>query len=367
MGAMKKSEAWPQSFYPQDRPAIIGMTESICGQMDRKRSVKVSDDEHFIDGVPLLEWGKWRDCTYAGSVTTLLSTMGIGATYEQIMGLSASAFRFALNDEWNPASTMLQVGINSEDNCNRCFGVEVYEIEDRRIRDHQAMCSIRDGIPILICGSRYAPEWGLIAGYQFGQEDPVFYGRSYFDYQGAAKEEVYTSNQYFLADRYPGDYPSNLFRLYNRTCPKRPWAEGVKISLQAAMVMFAQGSTPLYHYGYDAYEFAAAGIENNCYNNLRHHFGALLDARRAAYVYLAECAQRLGSGMHSPLSQASACFKEMFEVLSDVLPYRELYLGKYNDGLTAAQCRKLAKALRRMSELEAAARRPMGELLDGWR
>ena len=92
---------------------------------------RTAPDEHFIDGVPLLEWGKWRDCTYAGSVTTLFSTMGIGATYEQIMGLSASAFRFALNDEWNPSSTMLQVGINSEDNCNRCFGVEVYEIEDK--------------------------------------------------------------------------------------------------------------------------------------------------------------------------------------------------------------------------------------------
>ena len=71
--------------------------------------------------------------------------------------------------------------------------------------------------------------------------------------------------------------------------------------------------------------------------------------------------------MRSLLSQASACFKEMFEVLSDVLPYRELNLGTYNDGLTAAQRKKLAKALRRMSELEALGRKSIGELLDQWR
>ena len=278
MAAIKKMDFFPQSFYPQDRPAIIGMTESICGQMGRMGTIKVSDNEHFIDGVPLLEWGKWRDCTYAGSVTVLFNTIGINATYEQIMGLSASAFRFAMNEQWDPAATMLQIGINSEDNCNRCFGVEVYEVEDRRIRDYQVMCSIRDGIPILICGGRCAPEWGLIAGYQFGDENPLFYGRSYFDYQGALREDVYTSNQYFLADRYPGVYPTDLFRLYNRNCPKRPWEEAVRVSLEAAMLMFQQKSSPLYHYGYDAYELAAAGIESDRYSNLRHHFQRL--ARR---------------------------------------------------------------------------------------
>lgn len=366
MSARKLPARHPASFFPQDRPSIIGMTANYCDQMSRKSSVKISGNDRYIDGVPLLEWGKWRDCTYCGALLVLMNTMGICATYEEIMGLTASAFRFSMSRDWDPSSTLLQVGINAEKNCSSYFGLEAYEVEDERMREYRAIHSISKGIPLLICGGRYSPEWSLVTGYESAQDVPHFFGRSYFDYQGASAEEVFTENQYFLADHYPGEYPSSLFHLYDRQCSPKEFTMALRTALEMCLSMFQQPENERLYFGYDAYEFAAASLEKNEYANIRHHFISLLDARRAAYVFLAQSARNLTGDLQTGLATASAQYKEMFDLLSNILPYRDLNQGKFDGELSPSLRKRLAKTLRKMSELERKVRHTIGRVLDQW-
>ena len=93
------------------------------------------------------------------------------------------------------------------------------------------------------------------------------------------------------------------------------------------------------------------------------HFSLLLDARRAAYLYLEESAALLSGENRTKLLRVSGMYREMFDVLSAVLTYEQ---WRREPEVTAELRQALVAALQRMLSLEKQARVIVKEILKHW-
>ncbi|MHB1152609.1 MAG: hypothetical protein ACYCWE_06450 [Eubacteriales bacterium] len=358
----------PQSYSPKDKPEIISIA--------KQKSARIISTENgkYIDNIPAIKWGEWRDCTYSGCMTLLLNALGEKTTYEQIMGLTGSCYRVSMVYGWDPGSSIVNIvyfhlSIDSDRNANRYYGIEstvahefikndnneksVSEEREKLIKE-----SIDSGIPVLILGSRTAPEWGIVLGYEMTTDGMKYFGRSYFD-ENAPEEELFTSNRYVLANRFPKEV--EYIKLYNQSCEPTTALDALKISLETCLKMF----TPNDRIGYGAYEFIINGLNNNEYGHICNIFGNLLDARRAAYIYLEQSAQLLSGENKIRLTNISAMYKEIYNLLFSVLPYDKLYDNEFE--LLSAEIRKdIVDSLQKIVALEKQVRIIVQEIFEKW-
>jgi len=411
---IRKPKQTPESYNPKNKPEILNMMEESAGKFKMKNTyqVKAANGGSFIDGVPMLKWGEWKDCTYGGTLALIFDVIGVNTSYEQIMGLSGSCYKAIIGDDWDPSSEMPQVGINCENNAPKALGIEAYCLNDEQERDNNVTKNLDNGFPVLVCGQRGAPEWTVLTGYEkfenrvfkpgfwsfptatpsesgYAGPDQIpikgkadykhgdtlkFFGRTYFDYEIAPKDESYTDNQYYFANQYPGEYPAGLLRFYDRKCEPLEPKTALKVSLETCIKTFepTQGH---YKQGYDAYDVLISGFELDdayykakCQND-QYHIGSLQDARRAAYVYLAASAGLLNGENKTKLTEAAALYKEMLDNLLAAIPYEKtssVFNGSADPAWSTAQRRDLAAALRKNKELEKEVRAIIRDILDHW-
>lgn len=338
-------------------------------------SVKTENGMTYIDGVPALRWGQWTECTFSGSVTALLNTMEIPATYTDIMGVSASCYRMAMSTwgNWDPGSTLLQVnfGYVPDTNAGKAFGVEPYCLSDADERDRQVMCSIDQGIPVLICGGRCAPEWGLVVGYEKTAQGTKFFGRSYFDVEGAPKEEIYTDNGYLLQNKYPGESPEGLMWFFDRKCPPLSPLAALKESLDSCIMQWECDTRQDYmYYNKKAYAEFIRGFtleQNDSFDEfVSYHLRTLIDARRCASLYLDKQAALLCGVQQEKLLQVAMLYKEMADKLTAIIPYEKLYLDFSPSMLTKEVKAQYIAALNDNIELEENVHRLVKCVLENW-
>lgn len=364
-----------ESYSPKDKPEILSLAEQVDkkNKISKQFEVKTVNGGSYIDGVPMLKWYEWRDCTYSGSVALLLNVIGIDVTYEQVMGYSGSCYRIAVKD-WDPSDTLLHAaGYHTDDNVNRVLGIDTYCLEDEVSREKEVEKSLDSGIPIFICDGRFSPEWSILTGYEKTNGESKYFGRSYFDDEQdkPPQNEIFTDNEYYFADHYPGVYPSTMLRLYNKTCRPRPKKEALEISLETCLKMFEQPSKPDYkYYGYDAYDIFIKDVLNRdddaFWKGSGYIFRSLIDARRAAYVFLEESSKLLSANNMVELLKVSDCFKEMTDTLQDALSYEQI-CKEYNRSLMTTEFRNnLADALLKTSKLEKQARVLVKKILEHW-
>ncbi len=322
-------EQLPEGYGPQTRPAIVSYTRHAANAAEaRPLAVKTADGGSYIDGFPALRWGQWQDCTYGGAVTAMLNAMGIGASYEHVMGLCGAAYRICMLDNWDPSSTMPQNGVMAEEAMNRSFGVDVYSLADEAARNANVVRSLEAGVPALVCGQRAAPEWTVVTGHARRGGSTMFFGRTYFDYETAEQDEIFTANGYRLADQYPGEVPEVLLRFYDRRCEPMPALEALKKSLEMCITIYEQPSGRYNHrFGESAYDVLIQGFElpeeeyrKRCGSD-QYHVGSLMDARRAAYIYLEESAVLLAGENRKKLLAAAALYRDMLDTLLAAVPY----------------------------------------------
>ncbi len=344
--------------------------------------MKTANGGRYIDGVPTLKWGEYKDCTYSGAVALLLNVLGIHATYEQIAGLTGSCYRFGMCYGWDPGSLIVNTdyaylgfggACGTDYNANRAYGLDFYGVSDEEERNKKVQNSIDAGIPVLCMGGFGAPEWCLLTGYEKADDGIKYFGRSYFD-GDATEEELLTDNKYSFFKGYPGEYPNGFLKLCNKSCEPTSPLEALKTSLETCIKMFS----PHEKMGYGAYEFAINSLKNNKYPagenenaeysgwNVCMFFSTLLDARRAAYIYLEESTKLLSDENKAKLSDVSAMYKNMFDTLSAVLPYKALNDGEYNSGLSVELRKQIVGALEKMVEMERQARVTVQDILDHW-
>lgn len=381
---VKKIKPAPESYSPKNKPEILRMAEESAGKTEMKKEyqIKTANGGSYIDGVPKLKWGEYKDCTYSGAVSLLLQVLGLNATYEQIAGLTGSCYRFGMCYGWDPGSLIVNTDFaylgfgdacGTDYNANRVYGLDFYGIADAEERDQKVQHSIDNGIPVLCMGGFGAPEWCLLTGYEKTADGIKYFGRSYFD-DNATEEELLTDNKYSFFKGYPGEWPDGFLKLCDRSCEPTNPLDALKTSLETCIKMFS----PHEKMGYGAYEFAISSLKNNKYPsgedenaeyngwNVSMLFSTLSDARRAAYVYLENSAKLLSGENKPKLLSVSAMYREMFDILSTVLPYKALNDGEYNSGLPAELREQIIDALQKMVELERQARVVVQNILDRW-
>jgi hypothetical protein len=334
-------------------------------------SVKTANGGSYIDGLPMLRWGEWKDCTSGGALALIFGAMGVKTSYEEIMGLSGSCYKAIMGEDWDPSSEMPQVGINCERNAPQALGIRAYCLKNAKKRDANVMKCLDSGIPVLACGQRAAPEWTVLSGYEKTGGGIKFFGRSYFDYESVPEDEIFTGNGYYLANQYPGDCPDALLRFYDKQRKPLPPRKALKISLETCIKTFetAEGH---YKQGYDAYDVLIAGFEleeeqykAKCQND-QYHIGSLMDARRAAHIYLRESAALLDGENRARLLEVSRLYQAMLENMLAAVPYETtsaVFNVSSNPAWSAGQRQALAAALRENKGLEKQARVIVADIL----
>jgi len=387
---LKKPGRAPESYTPKEMPEIV----KLAGEIKTRKpcEVKTANGGSYIDGVPPLQWGQLKDCTYSGCLALWLHALGIDATYEQIAGLTGSCYRLSMAYGWDPGSIIVNISYDTmrfknnacgtDDNANRAFGYEFHNEKNAAKRDEQVQKSIDAGVPVLALGSRAVPEWCIITGYEKAGDGVTYFGRSYFD-DCAPEGELYTDNRYTLADRYPGDYPDVFVKLCGGPCEPLPAKDALKCSLETCLTLFGKPKSrktkkAARRTGYGAYKFMIDSLRKNEYYNtfeksrecviddLWMHFSNLLDARRAARIYLSESAALLSGENRAKLQRAAAMYREMFDALSAVLPYDKLYGHEFTPGFTAQLREEIIAALQKMLSLEKQARVLVKDILKHW-
>ena len=370
------------------------MVES-AGEIRMKNAyqVKTANGGRYIDGVPMLKWGERKDNTYCGCMSALFEAAGVSATYEELMGISGVCWQIIMRDDWDPSSQMPQNGKLCEKNVGDALGVDVYAMGDESQIAERAKRSIDRGIPVLMVGGRGAPEWTLLCGYTLEDGQDRFFGRTYFDGQHdepakktienesptVPENEIYTDNRYVCFNGFPGWAPGALTRFYDKKCEPISRKQALKVSLETCMMMFEQKPTDHHKFGYDAYDVLIFGFEldddeyektcgNDCY-----HIGSLIDARRAATVYLEASVGLLKGECQKKLAEIAKLYKNMTDNILAAVPYNEttpVFNGTPDfttATFTVAQRRKdIATALGNNKELEREARLMIRELLNHW-
>ena len=364
--------------YSPKKPAIVTMAKNAGKQITApKYDVKFENGGSYIDGIPMLKWGEWKDSSYAGCVTALLNAIGIPVSYEEVMGLSGVCYQMIMCDNWDPSSQMPQNGLQCENNVGAALGISVYTLSDENEIREQAKKSIDNGVPLLLVGGRSEPEWTLACGYAIERSQCKFFGRTYFDLEpkNVPENEIYTANQYYYFNGFPGWFPEGLTRFYDRKCQPIPQKTALKVSLETCVKMFEQSSSQNHKYGYDAYDLLIRGFrltekeyKEKCGCG-PYHIGCLMDARRAAYIYLSESAQILDGENKTLLSKAANLYRSMLINLTEVIPYEKTSIYIYHDLFPSwdnATRDKLSDVLTENVALEKQVRTIVKEILENW-
>ncbi|MDR0409630.1 MAG: hypothetical protein LBH18_04450 [Spirochaetaceae bacterium] len=392
---LRKPKQSPESYNPKNKPEILNMMEESAGKfkMNNAYQVKTANGGSYIDNVPMLKWGEWKDNTYCGCMTALFDAAGISVSYEELMGLSGVCWQIIMRDDWDPSSQMPQNGKLCEKNIGDALGIDVYSIGDENQIAEQVKKNIDSGIPVLMVGGRGAPEWTLLCGYTVENGQDKYFGRTYFDCQHykptketienqspiVPENEIFTDNRYFCFNGFPGWVPGALTRFYDKKCKPILRKQALKVSLETCITMFEQKSTESHKFGYDAYDVLISGFELNdedykktCGNDC-YHIGSLLDARCAANVYLELSVGLLDERNQTKLAEVAKLYKNITDNMLAAVPYNEttpVFNGTPDfttATLTVAQRRKdIAAALRKNKELEREARVIIKGILDHW-
>jgi len=389
---IKKTEQQPESYSPKKKPEILNLMEESAGKIKMKQTYerKTANGGSYIDGIPLLRWGEWRDSSYCGCETALLNAAGFDVSYEEVMGLSGVCWQTIMRADWDPSSQMPQNGRLCEQNVGNALGIAVYTLRDEKKIRKQAKKSLDAGIPVLLVEGRWAPEWNIACGYALENGAEKFFGRTYFDCQHTenpqntiehqaaqvAADEIHTENGYVLLNKFPGCAPQALTRFYDKSCKPIPRKDALRVSLETCLAMFELPRGEHHAFGGDAYDILIEGLsqEDEAYRaqcgNDQYHIGSLMDARRAAYVYLESSADLLQGNPKALLEQAAELYRTMFDKLADAIPY-EKTSGVFNRTSAAvwdtAQREKLTNALKENKTREKEVRSIIAALLAEWR
>lgn len=306
---------------------LLGVTiDSIL--IPVKYPVKLYLGGHYIDGIPQLQPEQSQDCTWAGSIKLLLDVAGVNITYPEIMGFSGVCYYFCMTPDWCPSAMMPQILYNPNVRLERAVGVEQgsFAMEER---DNKVRKAISLGMPVMLIEPRVEMEWGVLCGYT---GDGRFYGRSYFDRLKPDDKDIFTDNNYYLADKYPGADPGLIYYIKNRTIPL-PLNEALKISLETAQNLYSAKPRHNGHYvfGLAAYDILINGLrsDDKDFASITQYgttgngiilLTRLIDTRRAAHTFWQDKSQYLSSLNAQKMRTVAELYGSVVSALGTVLP-----------------------------------------------
>lgn len=286
----------------------------------------MKNTSNFIADIPKLKWGHWADCSYGACVTQALRSAGKDVTYEEVMGKSGMCFRLTMHENCDPSLPMAQNAFGFERLISQSFGRSLPSYPAEKMRQ-KIVESIDQKIPVLCCGQRAEPEWGLITGYESDGE--VLFGRTFFDEDGVPPEnEVFTDYHYYLADRYPG----YIIQFFNQSGPQLSEYDILMSSLRSCIEQLHTGQNEFgVKRGYEAYDQFVETLKSldpaTVTDGFAACFGYLInshrDARRCAYIYLGNSQELVKGDKHEQMIHLTDLYREIFDCLQSYNPYQE--------------------------------------------
>jgi hypothetical protein len=376
----KKPGQQPESYNPRV-PEIASMVEQAQVQSRPVTyTVKTTNGGNYIDGVPLLRWGQWRDNTYCGCIAAVTEVLGTPVSYETLMGVSGICYRFAMKPDWCPSAAMAQVGTVWDEQIQGATGIKQYSLASNSRRNKRVRANLDSAIPVLGCGLIGEPEWDMLTGYT----EKLFFGRSYFDTQRTNPASRYlrsdnllhTKNNYHRAVHYPGEYPKGLLRFFDKPCKKAEPLALLKKSLEACLMYNAHGTCGDTVFGEAAYRILIEGLEKSdeawasSRRNENYHIGCLADARRCAHVYLRDSAALLTGNKEKLLGIAEG-YQSIVDDILAVVPYEMLneafaFNGHSEEPWSMEMRQGLVKALCKAIDTEKRIQADVKDILENW-
>jgi hypothetical protein len=240
----------------------------------------------MIEGIPRLEWGKGTDTSFIRSCQVALNSLGEHYSYDYLMGISCTAFRFHFHPEWCPSAADVTTGFSVAPVLFDSLGYQydLHAIDDHKFSDIQKLYQriigqINSGVPIVAINLKMCPEWGVITGYL--KNKPGILCRTYFD----------ESESYSLAEHAPW---LSFFILEKRPAPAGDIA--LKNALKHAVLLAETKHFENYLSGFHALETwinslrpYTSSAQNVAFD--RHEVNltlyiSLLDTRRAAARFM---------------------------------------------------------------------------------
>ena len=148
--------------------------------------------------------------------------------------------------------------------------------------------------------------------------------------------------------------------------------DALKISLESCLKIFEKQAIPGYaNYSYDAYNLIITYLKNTFdleyINYSGFHIRSLIDARRAAYIYLKESSLLLPKYNQTKLLTVALLFKDISDLLQNVISYNDLYIS-FNEIILTVEIREqLVKTLQKTVNLEKQIRIMVKDILDNWK
>lgn len=297
-----------------------------------------------IEGIGPLQTRDGRDSTLIGCLAELMSIVGEkDITYEWLMGVSGAAFRIQHMD-WSPRALNDFVGFNSGLIALESLPYKIIRIkpaDDRKAALEMVAKSIDKGVPVI----GFSEEAGLVVGYADGGNTLIW--RKYED---AGKE-------YSESNEMPAEF---LVLGEKRQKPEK--TKTIVNSLDLALGLAVKPKIGNYDFGFNAYNVWASQLENESSFSLLGERGlrsratanalqyaALLNARKAAAVYLKSISSTFRRETRSELIKASEAYNDIYKTLkkgTEYMPYPPQSAGEMADKWTPEMRKKQAKTLR---------------------
>lgn len=287
--------------------------------------VQQANGRTFLQAVPPLAWGEWKDNTFAGTISAAMQILGKDVCYADVMGITGLCFRFSMSEDWCPGAPLAQHGpLADDETISAALGLQINWIGDAAQRDDAVRRSIDAGRPVMILGQTREPEWGLITGYD---ADGSFFGRSYFD--TAIEEHIWvTEHQYSKAFGYPGMFPELFIRFFDQEREKMSDREILLHALRFCCDHFGD-CVYKYHTGEKAYQIFIHGMrlhDLQYYVHCRcdqYFLGMMLDAIHAAQTFLSRYLHVLPADEQCTLQAVIDLYRQMNASILQIIPYEK--------------------------------------------
>lgn len=338
----------------------------------KKYLTKTTGSDTYIDGVPILKWGEWKDNSFAGSIAMGMDILGKPVSYADVMGITGLCFRFTMSEDWCPGAPLAQHGPVIDDaGINGALGIKINWVADAIERDNTVRRNIDSGLPVMLLGQDGPPEWGLLTGYN---RDGEYFGRSYFDIAHTENNFLFTENRYKKAIDYPGVFPEVFVRFFDRECEKFTDRQILFNSLQFCLNSFS-GEFDKYKTGEKAYRIFIDGMQSEddkyrklCRND-QFFLGVLIDALNAAQVFLNNYLSVLAKQNQLKLQKVISLYKTMKDSILEIIPYEKTSSVFDQDSAPVWDKdirTRLAGVLIKNCVLEKELRLIVKEILDNW-
>jgi hypothetical protein len=292
--------------------------------------LRSAEGRTWIEGVPILRFGRGKDCTFAGGLEAATAVSRRPFSYADFMGGAALAFRVRWHEGWCPSCT---VGEMDEETAavRKTTGWKIFWKTgaggpDMERFTEEIRKSLDDGMPVLV----YPPDLNIAVAYGYTGEGRALLVR---DYLYGEKERRLPVKELgfllgFLTDR-DDALPEREALAHVLRMAVRNWKRGIG---REGPADYFYGEAAFRRWADDLLRAKSLSDENRSklFFLTWLNFATIADARAAAVSFLGTRAKGAEDALKAPLERAAAAYAEEGAYLGGLFGARDAFLGPWS-------------------------------------